>query len=93
MSLLGATIILAMLLLLPLQAHAEIWRCHHPNGSDFITAGEQNPGACVTFRIPDHPPPLRPQPLFPGVLLQLLSWATGAFGEAAALSVSPTPVL
>ncbi len=42
-------------LLSPTLGHAEVWRCSQPSGSDFITAGEQNPGVCVTFRLPDNP--------------------------------------
>src|SRR5919198_5159481 len=44
---------------------AEVWRCHQWNGTDLITASEQNPGACVTFRIPDHPRPYAPNRYFP----------------------------
>ena len=67
MSRIGSSILLGLTVAL-LNAHpaqAEVWRCHHPNGSDFITAGEQNPGACVTFRIPDHPRPYDPNRYFP----------------------------
>jgi hypothetical protein len=65
MSLLGATIILAMLLLSPLQAHAEVWRCHQPNGTNRITASEQDPGACETFRLPENQRPYNPNRYFP----------------------------
>jgi len=67
MSRIGASLLLCftVALLSTTHAQAEVWRCHHPNGSEFITAGEQNPGACVTFRIPDHPRVYDPNRYFP----------------------------
>src|SRR5437867_8493745 len=67
MSRIGASLLLCftVALLSTTHAQAEVWRCHHHNGSDFITAGEQNPGACMTFRIPDHPRLYDPNRYFP----------------------------
>src|SRR5438128_12384318 len=67
MARIGASLLLCftVALLSTTHAQAEVWRCHHANGSDFITAGEQNPGACMTFRIPDHPRLYDPNRYFP----------------------------
>ena len=67
MTLIGAVILLCFMvpLLSANHAQAEVWRCLQPNGADFITAGEQNPGACMTFRIPDHPRLYDPNRYFP----------------------------
>ena len=48
MSRLGAAIILA-LLLSPLPAHADVWRCHQPNGTDLYTNSNQHPGSCEKY--------------------------------------------
>src|SRR5713226_6673547 len=63
----GASLLLCftVALLSAYHAQAEVWRCHHYNGSHFITAGEQNPGACVTFRLPDNPLLYNPNRYFP----------------------------
>jgi len=63
----GIVIVLAVMvaLLCGPQAHAEVWRCHQANGADFITAGEQNPGACETFRMPERPRLYDPNRYFP----------------------------
>jgi len=49
MSLLGATIILAMLLLSPLQARAEVWRCHQTGGPDLFTNWLKDPRTCQKY--------------------------------------------
>ena len=51
MSLLGATIILAMLLLSPLQAHAEVWRCHQTEGPDLFTNWLKDPRTCQKYEL------------------------------------------
>jgi len=47
------------------QAPAEVWCCHQAKGADFITAGEQSPGACETFRVPERPCLYDPNRYFP----------------------------
>ncbi len=49
MSLLGATIILALLLLSPLQAHAEVWRCPQAEGPDLFTNWLKDPRTCQKY--------------------------------------------
>ena len=44
---------------------AEVWRCHQSNGTDLITASEQNPGSCVTFRLSEKPSPYNPNRYYP----------------------------
>src|SRR2546427_10922428 len=46
---LGAAIILA-LLLLPLSAHAELWRCHQADGSDVFTDKLTDPSTCQQYQ-------------------------------------------
>src|SRR5947208_14165217 len=67
MSRIGASLLLCftVALLSTTHAQAEVWRCHHPTASEFTTAGEQNPAACVTFRIPNHPRVYDPNRYFP----------------------------
>src|SRR3989475_4483343 len=46
---LGAAIILA-LLLSPLSAHAELWRCHQADGSDVFTDKLTDPSTCQQYQ-------------------------------------------
>ncbi len=71
---LGAAIIL-VLLLAPLPARADLWRCHQADGSDVYTDKMTDPGACQryvggtgatvepsasTATVPDAAPPVKP---------------------------------
>ncbi len=48
MARLGAAILLAVLLL-PLPAYADIWRCHQPDGADLYTDSNQHPATCKLY--------------------------------------------
>ncbi len=55
----------ALWLLSATTAVAEVWRCHQPHGADFVTASEQNPGACEVFRLAENLRPYDPNRYFP----------------------------
>ncbi len=67
MSRIGAAVLLILMVALISagRSQAEVWRCPQPIGTDLITASEQNPGACETFRLPDNPRPYNPNRYFP----------------------------
>ena len=56
---------LTVFLLSTNHAQAEVWRCPQPNGTALITASEQNPGTCETFRLSENLRPYNPNRYFP----------------------------
>ncbi len=82
---------LTVFLLSANPARAEVWRCLQHNGADLITASEQNPGECVTFRIPDHPRPYDPNRYFPEFYYNYYPGPQSILGREQSFPYRPQP--